>query len=278
MHELQAEYAYMVNHADECQFDLGNWLPSFRKQGIRPLIPGELCFIVADTGHGKSAALQNICAVYADSVLFFEMELPGTLMFERFAARGNNIECVEVERRYKAGNPTNLAGIQHIYDCDATGLTEDTIAKVITEEAPKVMNGRPVMVCVDYIGLMSASGKSRYERMSCAAEGLKRVAKDTNTIIFAASQRSRGEEEESEVGLHDAKDSGSIENSCGMMIGMWKDEHDASTLWLRVNKNTKGGAGTLIKARFDGARMRIWEDEASELRKDLSGSPYGEEV
>lgn len=52
--------------------------------------------------------------------------------------------------------------------------------------------------------------------------------------------------------LTDAKESGSIENSSGLVIGAWRDGDNSERLWLRIMKNTKGRAGRTIPCR-------IWE-------------------
>ena len=110
---------------------------------------------------------------------------------------------------------------------------------------------RPVLVLVDYIQLVQGSGESRYERVSGVAEQLKVVAKETNTIIVMASQIGRNATGESkEVSLTDAKESGSIENSSGLVLGAWRDGNDAERLWLRVLKNTKGKSGRTIPCRI----------------------------
>jgi hypothetical protein len=49
------------------------------------------------------------------------------------------------------------------------------------------------------------------------------------------------EEEIREVSLYDGKESGSLENSCGVLLGMWKTS--TTDMKCRVLKNTKGLAG-----------------------------------
>ena len=79
----------------------------------------------------------------------------------------------------------------------------------------------------------------------------------------------RGEEDDNgtkEVGLYDAKDSGSIENSAQLMLGAWRPERDE--LVLRVLKQTKGRARWDVHCNYDGDRQtiteRAWPNEAYE--------------
>ena len=71
-----------------------------------------------------------------------------------------------------------------------------------------------------------------------------------------ASQVRRDEERKS-VDLHDAKDSGSIENSAQLVLGAWRSGGDRMT--IKVLKQTKmAGRGT-IECRFDGNKQIIAE-------------------
>ena len=261
MDELAAEYAKQQATPEIDSLDLGDWLPSFRRIA-RPLVRGELAFIMADTGVGKSMALQNIAVACArERSLFFELELPGTLLWERWAAHQLKRTCDEVSRIVRAGTTPPL-GLDDCYVCDATRLSWEQMAECIEKHAPVKCGAKPLNVFVDYIGLMQAHGKSRYERVSVAAEDLKVLAKTTNTIVIASTQRARPDREGEEAGdtephLHDAKDSGSIENSAGLLLGMWRPYRDS--LKIKVLKNTKGRAGDTIECNIDGARMRITE-------------------
>jgi hypothetical protein len=69
----------------------------------------------------------------------------------------------------------------------------------------------------------------------------------------------KDEDKEWEPSLHSAKESGSIENSCGLLLGAWRSSEDGGLLNIRVLKSTKGGAGKHVKCNFDGSRMIITE-------------------
>jgi replicative DNA helicase len=109
--------------------------------------------------------------------------------------------------------------------------------------------------------------------MSDVAEGLKVLAKATRTIIIIASQVARKEGDE--IGLHDAKDSGSLENSAQLVLGIWRDEQDAQLLNVRVLKSTKGGAGLLVACNYDGAKSLITE-RSKIAEQDVPKQPYAD--
>ena len=263
MGELEQAYKDYARTADMINLDLSNWLPSFRSgdpniphSRVRPLVPGEFLLMIGDTGTGKTAILQNIARSTAWGVLCFELELPDTLMFERFAVIENAKTCERIERIYHGGGSVRVDTLDHIITVTQPTSIEDM--ESIIKRAQATADNAPVIVLVDYVGLVRARG-NRYERLSNVAEGLKVLAKATNTIIVSSSQRRRGSDDDNEVRLHDAKDSGALENSAGVVLGLWRDPDDAELLTVRVLKNTKGRAGLTIKCDFDGPTMRITE-------------------
>lgn len=258
--EMEGLYIKMHSQEHENSVSLSSFLPSF--SSLRPFIPGEVIVLIASTGVGKTVVAQKIAQCASPlPTLFFELELPAELMFERFAQMQNDCDGYEVESYYKKGRTpvaASFSGLKHVLLCPETGLTPDQIERYIERSALK-FGRRPVLVVVDYLGLVRGRGISRYEVVSNAAESLRIIAKRTNTIVFSTVQISRPEKrnEGLEVGLYDAKDSGSIENSASLVIGAWRPDRD--TLMLKVLKNTKGYSGRTVECNFSGARMHISE-------------------
>ena len=260
MAELEAQYTKFQKQPDENSLWLGKFLPSFGK--MRPFIPGEVIILIASTGVGKTVVAQRVAiSAMPLPTLFFELELPSELLFERFAQMQNGCETPAVENYYKfSGKPVadQFTMLNHILVCPESGLSPDRIEKLIERSALK-FGRRPILVMVDYLGLVRAKGRSRYEVASDAAESLRVIAKNTNTIMFSTVQISRPDKksENIEVGLYDAKDSGSIENSASLVLGAWRPRLD--TLMLKVLKNTKGMTGRTVECNFNGAMMSITE-------------------
>jgi len=258
----EAENAYSTHTTgiDANSFSLGDWLPSFR--AIRPLVAGELVFILGDTGSGKTGILQAIAkASRPIPTIMFEMELPMELLFERFVAEMANMTCAQVEAAYKNGDKLGDAlnkKFKNLFICSEARLTLETLESYIWRSELKI-GQMPKIILLDYIQLMQATGSNRRERVSDIAEGLKVLAKATKTIIIVTSQVRRPEDDDIGPTLHSAKESGSIENSCGLLLGAWRDKNDPHLLNIRVLKSTKGGAGLTVPCNFNGATMSITE-------------------
>lgn len=267
MADLEKGYREFVQESEKHTLNF-EWLPGLRKH-VRGLVPGELVAILADTGVGKTAIIQNI-AFHARplKVLLFELELADHLIFERFTQIRYKVDGGSVETAYKNGTSLSAKDddrTSHIFTCPLSRQTPETIEKFIVQSELKI-GQRPNVVIIDYVGLVQGVGGSRYERLSHIAEEIKRIAKATKTIIIIASQVHRKDSDDNEIYLHDAKDSGSIENSAGLVIGAWKETQEK--MMLKILKNTKGGSGWKIPCNFDGRTLTITE------MKETPKNPY----
>ncbi len=260
MEELEAHYVEFSRAVEARTFDLSRFIPSLGRS-VRRLMPGELVVVMSDTGVGKTAIQQCLARAAAPlPTLFFELELPEELMFERFVQMETGWTADRVDEHYRAqcGLWRTFEGLNHILVCAESGLTTAQIESFILRSELKT-GSKPAVVFIDYIGLIrGVEARSRYEKLSAAAEEMKVIAKRTRTIVVLGTQVARPEKGGSlEPGLHDAKDSGSIENSAGLVLGAWRPDHD--TLMLKVLKNTKGRAGIRVECNFNGETMQLTE-------------------
>ncbi|MCU0613379.1 MAG: CHC2 zinc finger domain-containing protein, partial [Candidatus Eisenbacteria bacterium] len=254
--ECRELYRRRIQASDTQAVDLARWLPSMRSCA-RPLLPGDLMVFLSDTGVGKTTALANIA--YSQRPLptiFFELELSPEAITERFIAQDLEMPTLDVERQVKAGHVHDVSKWSHVFVCPESRVTLESMEEII-QRAELKMQGRPRLVLVDYVGLMSGGGHAkRYERLSTIAEGLKVLARTTETVVILASQVRR-DPDRTEIDLHDAKDSGSVENSAQLVLGAWRP--DVGRMTIKVLKQTKRAGQVTIECLFDGDRQRIRE-------------------
>lgn len=261
MAEMEQRYKEQLAQSLNGAYSFKSWLPSFGHK-IRPSMPGDVICFVAGTMTGKTALLQNMMWRAAPlPSLLFEMELADAVTFERFVAGTMGMTQSEVEEDYRRGvDPDwrDSGWLSNIYVCPSSGLTVKGIETIVNRAELK-MGVRPVLVGIDYAQLVIGQGKGRYEQMTNVMSDVKSMAKNTGTVVAISSQANTRGRQSVEIGLSDGKDSGQIENSSSLHIGAWKDPNDDETLILRVNKNTRGKAGTIVRCNWDGARMLITE-------------------
>lgn len=270
MAEMEESYKEHIENIKHQTLSLTAWLPTLGRN-VRGIVPGEMILITAETGVGKTALLYNLACHSAPlTTLIFQIELPDSLSFERFMQFHHKTSGQEVEKIYyeKRTMGWTRQDLNHIYVSSLSKVTTKDIESLILKAELKI-GKKPVVVMVDYIQLVQGEGKSRYERFSNIAEDLRKIAKATQTIMVVASQASR-DKERTEIGLHDSKESGSIENSCSLMLGAW---NDATGLKIRVNKNSKGKKDFIIPCQFEGETMTIRE-AAYERADNVAKSPH----
>lgn len=278
--EMEDSYRTFVRSMGENSFSLGRWLPTLGNN-MRAMVPGELAFIIGDTGTGKTGILQQIAkSALPLPTLFFELELPKELMFERFASMSSRMSGGDIERAYQlcdeSISPQLESAYQNLLVCPVSRLSLAEMENIIMRSELK-LGQRPRVVLIDYIQLIRGEGLNRRERISDIAEQLKVMAMQTRTIVIVTSQISRPKDvdETWEPSLHSAKESGSIEASCGLMLGAWQDLVKPGTMNIRVLKSTKGGAGIKVECNFDGARMIITE-RSKISPEDVPNNPHND--
>lgn len=251
MDELVRRYSSCANSDQTSSLDLKRWLPAL---DLRPLVKGDLMAILGATGNLKTATAQNIIQRNADlSTLFFEMELAEELWTERSIGMAAGISADEAHAKLigQGINWKRTNRLSNLYTCLRSDVSMKFVDEMIERSSLKIGKVPDVFV-IDYIQLIRGPG-NRYDRVSDAAEEAKVLAKKWGNIGILLSQVGRPPEKTKDTddeakprppSLEDGKGSGSIENSCGLVIGVWKDSR--STMKCRVLKNTRGQSGQTV--------------------------------
>jgi KaiC/GvpD/RAD55 family RecA-like ATPase len=255
---MAEQYREFVAASDLVRFSISSWLPSLKQ---RPIVPGELVAVIGDTGTAKTAFVQNLIQRAAPlTCLMFQLELPTSLLFERYMSMETGIDGEDLYKSVKSDPevPFQTTRFKHVWTCTKSRLSPEQIEERIQKASMKI-GSEPVIVVVDYVGLVAGKGE-RYNRVSDAVEFFKTTAKNLNVIMVVVAQISRPPDRElGEPKLHSAKDSGSIESSAGLHLGLSRDANDPGLLRVKVLKSTKGGAGNVAECRFEFPSMKIFE-------------------
>jgi len=230
--------------------------------------PGYVFTVAGRSGVGKTAygfqLLKSVCDVDNCHGLMVSMEMPGASLYERTIGtyigfinktgyskddlknKINADVCEMVNKHY-----------ENILVNDQDGLTIDEIEQIIKTARRKTHNLN--VVCIDYLGyLKSCINGSNYEKVSANARAIKGLAKRLGIKIILLVQTSRdGEDGTVPVKLHHLRDSGAIEESADIVVGLWGDKDQANRLHGELLKNRDGEKG----GKFDCLRYNTYLEE-----------------
>ncbi len=305
MAQLEADYIDYLAGCEGRDLHLKAWLPKLSI--LEALMPGDMTLLIGSTGSGKSACAQNIArAVAPAKVLIFSIELPGSSYYQRHIAMKEGFHQRHIREAYQDRHRTYMESLRekrqrpslppmvenhdnHVYVCTLSSLNGGLVSKILLEEAPQAIGETPSLVVFDYVQLMGGGAGKRYERMSDVAEGLKRLAKESNSHFLCVSQKARPNKDiENDmftpVTVHDSKESGSWEASSQLVLGVWRDHANPALMYIGGLKNTNGPDGWVTKAKFSGATMRVgpWEEQGdihaeATANKQNTGKETGDE-
>ena len=232
----------------------------FRKlDSLLFIAPGDFVVIGARPSVGKTAFSLQMALHMARTrkVVYFSCETSAQKIYERALACYGNLSF----RQIKQGGQIQKDKLEMLKDgfsslrlsvVEAAGWTVPGIqAKAIQERAE--------VVFIDYLTLLSADGKSLYEKATNASKGLHTMAQQGKIAVVALSQLNRaGDGEPTMVNL---RESGQIEQDADAILFLHRsatgEDTDDQERKLIISKNKEGQCG-FIKFRFDGNMQRFF--------------------
>jgi replicative DNA helicase len=223
--------------------------------------PGDLIFIAARPGMGKSSLASNIlrfnCIQQKIPGLIFTLEMSNEMTAGR-------ILFSEAECSYEAGINGTLKSTEYIKLSMSAGplsespiIIDDTpaisLGEVIAKSHTEKINRGIKFIVIDHLQLMNCwqRGMNRNEQLGVVTAGLKSLAKDLEIPIIALSQLSRevDRREDKRPMLSDLRDSGNIEQDADKVLFIYwaykcepTDENkDNSEIIIAKNRNGKTG-------------------------------------
>jgi replicative DNA helicase len=237
---------------------------------------GDLVLVAARPSMGKTALLLNIADRIARSgehdCLIFSLEMSKDQLMQRAAAMEAQIDLMRLRMmrlnpddadRYMAALGT-LAALPIAVDDTPNASVAAMRASAARHQTER---GRPLVLFVDYIGLVAAPGFKPAERVaavSSISRDLKILARELDCPVVALNQLSRAvESRQSKVPmLSDLRDSGALEQDADVVLFIYREElYDQETdkigiAELHIAKHRNGPIG-VVPLRFDSATTRF---------------------
>ena len=246
-----------------------------------------LVIIAARPGIGKTM-LENEIRTHnlkaGKRVATFNLEMSKTQLTQRYLAS-------RLQMPYKKlKNPQMMSDNEWVAVGKALGeyseyklFVDDSASLSITEAEAKMhrlfaSHGYFDLVTFDYLQLMQGSktARNRDAEIGEISRGLKRIAKDLNTVVIACAQVNRSLENRQEKMplLSDMRESGNIEQDADIVIGASREDYyDTATsrpniMDVGVLKHRNGPTG-MVSLYFSGERMRISNLKANPVPVNL---------
>lgn len=198
----------------------------------------DLLVLAARPAMGKSTfALNlayNIASKEKQPVLVFSLEMSKEQLVDRMLADAAGVDAWNIRTGNlsdddfeKLSTAMGEMAEAPIYIDDTPGVT---VLEMRTKARRQAHNHPLGLIIVDYLQLMSGSGRSgdnRVQEVSEISRGLKLVARELNVPIIALSQLSRSVESRSPQipQLSDLRESGSIEQDADIVMFLYREDY-----------------------------------------------------
>lgn len=229
------------------------------------LLPGELWYVAARPGQGKTALALGIAAGVANTArhaLFFSMEMKRSELQERMLSAESGVPFKQLQKRELShehwGQVTialdRLSHLPMIVD-DASLLTPSRLRSRVRRHASALRgadpHGRLALVVVDYVQLMAADNPSgnRNDELERISRALKMLAGEFECTVLALSQLSRPGQKGSTTRptLSDLRGSGALEQDADKVLFIHRDDEsegeERGEAELILGKGRNSGTG-----------------------------------
>ncbi len=220
--------------------------------------PADLILIAARPSMGKTAFALNIAQYVAfksnEAIAIFSLEMSREQLVNRLFSLESRVDSQHI----RTGNLSDREWEDLIEGAGIVGksqlIIDDTPGIGISELRSKCrklkMEHDIKMVVIDYLQLMSGSGKtdSRQQEVSEISRALKALAREINVPVIALSQLSRAVEQRPDHRpmLSDLRESGAIEQDADVVMFLYRDDY------YHKDTEKKGIAEVIIAKQRNG--------------------------
>ena len=206
----------------------------YRTAGMQP---SDLVLIAARPSMGKTAfalnIAQNVAFRQKKCVAIFSLEMSKEQLVNRMFSLESNVDAQKLRTGQLADNEWERL-IESAAEIGKSNLIIDDTPSISVSELRsrcrkyKMEHGLS-MIIIDYLQLMSGSGKNESHQLEIAeiSRNLKAVARELNVPVLALSQLSRGVEgrPDHRPMLSDLRDSGAIEQDADVVMFIYRDDY-----------------------------------------------------
>ena len=225
--------------------------------------PGDFILLGADSSVGKTALALQLAWEQASRGLrvgFFSLETNALKLTRRLAAQRAGIPMTALKfKRLDEENMLDLVALGkasdkvHLQVYGAAGVTVDDIRS-------RVVADRLDVVYIDYVQLISAPGRERWEMVTEISIQLHTMCQALGVAVVGLSQitvPSKGDKRKPDKDA--LRESKQLKQDADVILMMALDdpEDQAGYRWLRIEKNKDGvtGAAASLCLRFDPEHM-----------------------
>ena len=206
----------------------------YRTAGMQP---SDLVLIAARPSMGKTAFVLNIAEYVAfrqnQAVAVFSLEMSREQLVNRLFSMESRVDSQHLrtgqlndQEWEKLIESAGIIGRSRLIIDDTPGIT---VPELRSKCRKMKLENDISMVIIDYLQLMSGSGRSdsRQQEISEISRSLKALARELNMPVIALSQLSRAVEQRPDHRpmLSDLRESGAIEQDADVVMFIYRDEY-----------------------------------------------------
>ena len=215
------------------------------------LSQNDLLIIGAGSGTGKTAYALNLLLKLCENYqcIYFNMEMSKDILYKRLIAIKTGISLKDLNNAKKlSSNDLKKISVASSELENIILINGSINTPIIKKNILNIKTDKHIVVFLDHIGLIKASGNSLYEKMTNVAKDLRTICLDCNCTIIGLCQLSRVSQKNNEIPkLQDLRDSGEIEQSARKVVLLYDEEKDSTN----ENHNMK----MIIAKNDDGNRV-----------------------
>ncbi|WP_231505623.1 replicative DNA helicase [Bacillus sp. EB01] len=220
----------------------------------------DLVVVGARPSMGKTAFALNIAlnAAKEDVTAIFSLEMPKRQLLRRAASSIGNISSIKMRNPKQTFNQEEWNNFQYAISIlsrlnmrifDQAGMDISYIWTKVRQLRKEFGEEKRILVVIDYLQLITGNPRHQANRQAEVSEIsrlLKQMARETNAVVIALSQLSRGVEnrQDKRPMLSDLRESGQIEQDADVIAFLYREGYYEKKEEERAMKETQTHQGT----------------------------------